>query len=185
MPGLRVNFGAPGDRTDADGNIWYAYPRPVAYGRCLGSQPYGPKPAGPRLPIEEQEAEPSCETWGRNPDWVRITETDKPWLQSCGLGGQIHLVIRRPQELRDADALRVVLYFCELDEPSSSRVFDIGLQGKTVLQNFNVAEAAGGTRKAVAKPFTLQNTDTIELELTPSGPSDPPPTISGMAITAE
>ena len=46
-PGLRVNFGAPGDRADADGNIWYAYPRPVAYGRCLGSQPYGPKPAGP------------------------------------------------------------------------------------------------------------------------------------------
>ena len=46
-PGLRVNFGAPGDRADRNGQIWYAYPRPVAYGRCLGNQPYGPEGGQP------------------------------------------------------------------------------------------------------------------------------------------
>jgi hypothetical protein len=185
MPGLRINFGAPGDRADADGNIWYGYPRPVAYGRCLGSQPYGPKPAGPQLPIEEQVAEPSYTTRGRNPDWVKITNTDEPWLPSCGLEGSIHFVIRRPPELRDAESLSVVLYFCELGDTPSPRVFDIRLQGETVLQDLNVAETAGSTHKMLARSFTFPNSQTINLKITPSNPMGPPPIISGMAITSQ
>ncbi|MCU0876009.1 MAG: PQQ-like beta-propeller repeat protein, partial [Pirellulaceae bacterium] len=133
-PGLRVNFGAPGDRADRDGQIWYAYPRPVAYGRCLGDQPYGPKVAGPNLPIEEQPGDSSYQTWGRNPDWIRIANCDAPWLDTCGLEGHVKLVIRAPRELQDVARWRVTLFFCEVDAPPTPRVFDVKLQGETVLR---------------------------------------------------
>ena len=182
-PGLRVNFGAPGDRADANGAIWRAWPRPVAYGRCLGSQPYGPKPAGPPLPIEEQSTDSACETWGRNPDWIAIADTDLPWLQSCGIEGPLDIVIRRSPQLKEADSLQVVLYFCELDAPPSARVFDVKLQGETVLRNFNIFEAAGGARTALAKSFTIHNAENVRLELKPSSLCGPLPIISGIAIT--
>jgi hypothetical protein len=128
-------------------------------------------------------AEPSYTTWGRNPDWAKITNTDEPWLHSCGLEGSIHFVIRRPAELRDAESLSVVLYFCELGDTASPRVFDVRLQGETVLQDLNVAEMAGGTHQVLARSFKLPNSQTINLKLTPSDPMGPPPIISGMAIT--
>lgn len=186
-PGLRVNFGAPGDRADRDGQIWYAYPRPVAYGRCLGDQPYGPKVAGPKLPIEEHPGESSAQTWGRNPDWIEIAGTEMPWLVACGLEGQLNLTIRPPQELQDQDVARwrVTLFFCELDAPSSPRVFDVQLQGETVLRGLHVAEAAGGIRKAIARSFTVEKATTVSLELVSSVSDGPPPSICGLEITAD
>lgn len=183
-PGFRVNFGAPGDRADANGQIWYAYPRPVAYGRCLGSQPYGPKRAGPRLPIEEQ-AGTAYKSWGRNPDWIKIAESDMPWMDTCGLEGNLSLVIRPPQELQNVSRWRVVLHFCELDKPSARRKFDVRVQGETVLPSWNVAGPAIGMRKAVAKEFTLDKTNTVTLELVRSGSNGPPPIISGLEIVGQ
>jgi hypothetical protein len=52
------------------------------------------------------------------------------------------------------------------------------------VRDFNVVDSAGGTRKALAKPFIIENAETIELELTPSGPDGPPPIISRIAVTA-
>jgi hypothetical protein len=183
-PTLRVNFGAPGDRPDAAGQIWYAYPRPVAYGRCLGSQPYGPKVAGPRLPIQDRGLKGSHSKWGRNPDWIDIANTDRPWLQSFGLEGPIHLVVKRPTPVDPAEGCRVVLYFCELDKPSSPREFDIRLQGNTVLPGFNVLKAAGGVRRAVEREFALPPAETVSLELVPATGTAGPPIISGLAILA-
>jgi hypothetical protein len=79
----------------------------------------------------------------------------------------------------------VVLYFCELGDTPSPRVFDVRLQGETVLQDLNVAETAGGTHKVLARSFTFPNSQTINLKLTPSNPIGPPPIISGMAITSQ
>jgi hypothetical protein len=185
IPGLCANFGAPGDRADKNGQIWYAYPRPVAYGRCLGSQPYGPKVAGPNLPLEEQTADFACQTWGRNPDWIRIAQTDQPWLHACGLEGPLRLVIRPPQELLDVDRWRVVLYFCEVDEPPSRRVSDVRLQGETVLEGFSICEAAGSIRTAIAKQFPLDKAQTVTLELVRAVSSSPAPIISGLEIVAD
>jgi hypothetical protein len=184
-PGLRINFGAPGDRADAGGQIWYAYPRPVAYGRCLGSQPYGPKVAGPNLPIEEPEGESSYRTWGRNPDWIRIADTHMPWLAACGLEGSVKLVIRPPQELQNADRWRVILHFCEIGEAGRDRVFDVKLQGKTVLHRLNVAATSGGLRRGMTRAFSLDNERTVTLELSRSVPTSPLPLISGLEIVSE
>jgi outer membrane protein assembly factor BamB len=185
VSGLRVNFGAPGDRPDAAGQMWHGYPRPVAYGRCLGDQPYGPKEAGPKLPIDEPAAGGACRPWGRNPDWIGITGTDQPSLYSCGLEGPLHLAFRLPEDAEKSGRLRVVLYFCELDEPPTARVFDVKLQGNTVEHGLDVAKQAGGPRKALAREYVLDAAKTVTLELVPQNPSAPPPTISGISILAE
>jgi hypothetical protein len=184
-PALRINFGAPGDRADEEGQIWYAYPRPVAYGRCLGNQPYGPKPAGPHVPVEQQGADSSVQTWGRNPDWVKITGGDRPWVSACGLEGRLHLTIRPPRELQAADRWRVVLHFCELSEPSAARICDLMLQGETVLSGWDIAAAAGGTGKAISKTFVVDRCETLLLELLRRNPNAPLPTICGLEIVAQ
>ncbi len=183
-PGLRVNFGAPGDRADAQGQVWHCYPRPVAYGRCLGNQPYGPKLAGPKLPIEESN-QATCHTWGRNPDWLQITGSDLPWLDACGLEGELQCVIRPPKELQNSDRWQVTMYFCEIDESGADRVFDIKLQGQTVLKDLNVAAAAGGVRRGLTKTFSLDNDQTVRLELSRAVRTGPPPIISGLEIVSE
>ena len=118
IPGLRVNFGAPGDRADADGQ----YLVRVSAAGCLRSLPgkSAVRSQGGRAQSADRRARGRAivQTWGRNPDWIRIADTDKPWLQSCGLEGPMHLVIRPPPGIADAERWRVVLYFCELDEPS-------------------------------------------------------------------
>jgi hypothetical protein len=184
-PGLRINFGAPGDRADADGHIWYAYPRPVAYGRCLGSQPYGPKVAGPNLPIEEFEGESSYQTWSRNPDWIRIADTDMPWLDACGLKGSVKLLIRPPRELQNSDRWRVILHFCEISGAGRDRVFDVKLQGKTVLHSLNVAATSGGARRGMTRAFSLDDERTVTLELSRAASTSPPPIISGLEFVSE
>jgi hypothetical protein len=137
------------------------------------------------LPIEEQAGDLSYQTWGRNPDWIRIANSDAPWLDACGLEGHLKLVIRAPRELQDVARWRLTLFFCEVDAPPTPRVFDVKLQGETVLRGVNVAEAAGGTRKAIAKPFTVDKATTVSLELVRSVSSGPPPIISGLEIVAD
>jgi hypothetical protein len=101
------------------------------------------------------------------------------------LEGRLELSIRPPQNLQDADRWRVVLHFCELDESATPRIFDVKLQGETVLKGLNVSQTAGGVRKAVAKEFTLDKSNTVTLELMRSVSNGPPPIISGLEITAE
>ena len=144
-----------------------------------------PKAASPNLPIEEQTADLACQTWGRNPDWIRIAEY-RPTLAARVRAGRLpSLVIRPPQELLDVDRWRVVLYFCEVDEPPSRRVFDVRLQGETVLEGFSICEAAGSIRTAIAKQFPLDKAQTVTLELVRAVSSGPPPIISGLEIVAD
>lgn len=50
LPGLRINFGAPGDRADADGKMWYAYPRPLS--PRVRFDPVGGLPIMRRMPLQ-------------------------------------------------------------------------------------------------------------------------------------
>ncbi len=52
---LRVNLGAPGDRVDADGNVWLGWPRPAVSGAC-------PAP----IAVEEGQGA-RCRAWGPTP----------------------------------------------------------------------------------------------------------------------
>jgi len=76
---LRLNFGAPGDRRDSDGNAWIGYPRPFMRYAC-------------EAPVAVLMREPSY--YKRSPDRLRIATTDRPWIYTSGLRGQGKIAVR-------------------------------------------------------------------------------------------
>ncbi len=84
----------------------------------------------------------------------------------------------------------VRLHFAELrDVAAGARVFDVKLQGQTVLPAFDVAAAAGGSRRAITREFTgiVASTNlAVELVAHASAPTwTNAPILSGIEIAAE
>jgi hypothetical protein len=81
----------------------------------------------------------------------------------------------------------VRLHFAELDDPQPGRrVFDVALQGKTVLDNLDILREAGGKDRALVKEFRdVEASDQIVIDLTPHrqpGDGGLPPLISGIEV---
>jgi hypothetical protein len=81
----------------------------------------------------------------------------------------------------------VRLHFAEIDDLGpGERVFDVSLQGKTVLEGLDVAREAGGRNRALVKEFThVEARERITIELAPSarsGAAGAPPTICGLEV---
>ncbi|MCK4375142.1 MAG: hypothetical protein KAX19_07435, partial [Candidatus Brocadiae bacterium] len=83
----------------------------------------------------------------------------------AGRGFERLIVVR--QEVAAPKTLSVRLHFAELDDTEpGKRVFDVKIQGKTVLEDFDVVKAAGGSRRAVVKQFdgiTARRALTLEM----------------------
>ena len=79
----------------------------------------------------------------------------------------------------------VRLYFAELEDVKvGSRVFDVKLQGKTVLAAFDLPKEAQGSHKAVVREFReVRITRNLDIELVPN-PGAPGPILSGVEIIA-
>jgi len=98
-------------------------------------------------------------------------------------------------ELRDSPAspprpYTVRLHFAEmLGAEAGRRVFDVKLQDKVVLKDFDVVAQAGGPRRALVKEFKgVMASTKLRLELAPKAPrltEDTAPIISGMEVVAE
>ena len=75
----------------------------------------------------------------------------------------------------------VRLHFAELEERSpGERVFDVIVAGQKVLENFDVASAAGGPLKSVVRECVVEATDRITVELIPNKGE---PILSGVEIS--
>ena len=140
---LAVNFGAPGDMRDKDGTVWFGYPRPKTTVGQGAFRNYGIK-----FDLKEAgKPEVIQRDWrGRT-----FTGTDKPWLFASGMKGATKLTVPL-LEKGDKGKYTVRLGFTPLtgDKPGS-RVFEIKLQGKSVLQKFDVVKASGGYGKVVVR----------------------------------
>jgi len=84
----------------------------------------------------------------------------------------------------------VRLHFAELEDVKvGERVFDLKLQGQTVLESFDIIKEAGGARRAVVKEFRgIQASDELILELVPKArelTATSAPILSGMEVVAE
>lgn len=101
LSGTALNLGAPGDRRDAKGRLWLAFPRPAF--------PAEPAARNPLRGKETRPASPCRLEWmdGFGPSRVnaereRITGTDQPWVfASCVRGLQkatLDLVLGRPED---------------------------------------------------------------------------------------
>jgi hypothetical protein len=161
---LHINFGAPGDRPDAQGDIWHAYPRPVAYGRPLARAKYGPKIGGGQLPIREKKS--GYKTVSRNPDWLSIQNTDKSWLYSCGLQGPVDLLIQLGSQ--QTNRYRVTFHLSRLD--TNLGEYDIYLQGTLV---GSISEKSIPQRHAVTNSFDTTASDELSVQGIPEKDANP------------
>ncbi len=82
---LAVNFGAPGDRRDAQGKMWFGYPRPsFAYA--------APVP----LSVAARGNNARVEYYHHNADFLTIKNSRRPWLHAsgCETQGTLSLTVR-------------------------------------------------------------------------------------------
>jgi hypothetical protein len=99
---------------------------------------------------------------------ISVTSESTPWISSSAIGGIRTLEISlSKEELVPNAAYKIKLYFSELeDKQKGDRVFDVTIQGKKVLENFDIMAEAGKENKEIIKTFTgivAGNTLTIEM----------------------
>ena len=131
---IGVNLGAPGDRMTHGGTLFLDYP-------SVG----GPSP---EIKIQTQPATPDY--FYHHSLFIQAGQ-GWPWVCASGAQGIKSL---RLTELKSG-TFTVRLYFVEPQHTAAgARVFDVALQGKPVLTNFDIFVAAQGRMKCLVKEFT-------------------------------
>ena len=79
------------------------------------------------------------------------------------------MIVALGPEDREIGFANVFLYFAEPNDLQvGDRMFDISLQNKTVVREFDVVKESGGPRRVVVKPFPRTRiADTLAIRLTP------------------
>lgn len=135
---LGINFGAQGNMKEDD-VLWLEYPK--VYG------------AGPELPLT---MESDTLRWFRNhATWIVNGDEKYDWVASYGVEGITSMSVDLvPEGIPGEHSYTVTLYFAEPEDLApGERVFDVALQGKKVLENFDIAGEAGGSRRVIRKEF--------------------------------
>ena len=150
---LAVNFGAPGDRKDAAGNLWLAWPRP-GRGRLVMD-----------LELAAQLAEGGHFQQG-NADFLKLAGTEDPWIYAFAAEGLASVAVPVNEADGPGGKYTVRLHFAEIEDIAPGRrVFDVDLQGKTVLPKFDIAAEAGGAAAVVKEFKGVQITGDLKLEV--------------------
>lgn len=167
---LGLNFGAPGDRRTADGTLWLEWP-------LVG----GPTP---KLSVAVTPEE--CRTFRRHSS--RVGGKGLPWVGASGfIGVQSLSVLLSPKDTA-ARRFTVRLYFVEPEGlKAGERRFDVAVQGKTVLHDFDIAAAAGGPNLVVVKEFRgVMVKERLTLSFTPGkGAKNGTAVLCGLKVAAE
>jgi outer membrane protein assembly factor BamB len=179
-----VNFGAPADRKDGEGTVWFCFPNP-------NTKSYTHFPNyGIKLDMKAQIL-PSMGYFCQDFKGLDIGGTDKPWLFTSGCRGMTHCEIPLTDSAAENSAVYTVrLGFNALpDDREGRRVFDIKLQDKVVLEDFDIMATAGKANKAVVKEFKdieAGNVLTLDLLAKPANPNgDQAPIINFIEIIKE
>jgi len=194
---MGLNFGAPGDSMAPGGSLWLDFP-------VVG----GPSPKievtlepGKSLPGNGEETEKrftgrmlrrhSSVIESGNLKWVSASAAIG--LERVRVGLSQSAVIALPDagiaaalsNGSDTEAIYTVrLYFAELENlAAGERVFDVAIAGKTVLEKFDIAAAAGGPLREVVREFKgIKAARTLEVTFTPRKGE---PLVCGLELVAE
>lgn len=149
---LAVNFGAPGDRRDRDGNLWLSYPRQGS-GRLVYP-----------LSLETALAQGGGFFAG-NGDFLNIPGSPAPWMYASGINGLSTLRIPVTAPDKAPGKYDVKLYFKPKEGVTTPGAFSIKVQGKTVSPRFDPARSAGAEKTATVsvRDITLSGKLTIAM----------------------
>jgi hypothetical protein len=152
-----INFGAPGDMKDDEGTLWFGYPRPrTGYGVKFGLNEKITAGMGA-----------FCYDFKGAP----VEDSNRPWLFTSGYLGlercEIPLIDDTWGESPAVYTVRLGFMALPGDR-KGERVFDIRIQGKSVLRNLDIVRAARGQNKAVVKEFSgVAVKDKLTVEFAP------------------
>lgn len=167
---LGINLGAPGDRRADNGTLWLDYP-------IVG----GPSP---ELPITTIPAEPDY-FMGHS---SRISGGDLKWVQASGAEGLEKLIVKLTPSKDQKQSYNIRLFFMDPTHSQvGKRVFDVVMQGSTVISNLDIAAEAGGSRHGIVKEvrdIEVAGDLVIELKLV-SSIKDQNAVLSGIEIIAK
>jgi len=192
-----INFGAPGNHSSEDSILWLEFP-------SVG----GPSPD---IPIRAQYENPQ---WFRYHS--SSVKGKYNWIGASGVTGLREVSIRmfiqagknsssvsafskhigrvptwQEEQIKGAferpKPYTVRLYFAETSECQiGQRVFDIALQGKPVLEAFDIVKEAGQANHTVVKEFKGINVkDDLKITLAPTTAASAEPLLCGIEIIAE
>lgn len=158
-----LNFGAPGDRKDSSGTLWLDYP-------SVG---------GPSPNISVKISPAGVKYFQHHSSYIE--SGDKKWVAASGVKGLTSLIITLSKKAEGVRTYTVRLHFADPDAAEAGqRVFSVSIQGKTMLQDLDIAKEAGGSRREVIKQFEGISADK-DLKMT-FIPKTGEPVISGVEI---
>jgi len=175
---LAIDLGAIGDRRGSDGTLWLAYPRPQMA-------------SGPRLDLHFSLGLNMLSGGGTFCGGSDSSHGDAirgEWVFSSGCRGLRRCSIPLNSDGAIPSAYTVRLYFAEPDASvgPGRRAFDIALQGREVVKDFDIAAEATGKR-GVVKIFTgVRAGSALDIAFTPSGPAaETGPVLCAVEVLAE
>lgn len=193
-----INFGAPGNRRAPDGTLWLEHPHT---GNGIS----------PRIGVEGIAE--TADYYHRHSSQVGTGGGGLPWVGASGLRGAGEIVIvpslRRPLFTKpgkspdgsEAPSAQepllkrnhpplphtVRLHFSEPEDLApGDRIFAVRLQGKSVMENFDIAREAGPAAGTIVREFRgVSIGGELRLELVPAPGSPHPPVLGGVEFISE
>jgi outer membrane protein assembly factor BamB len=155
---LRLNLGGSGDRRDKNGQLWIS-PRGGSHWLLLNfSTPRVYYDGG--TPIR------------RSATYTSIEGADNDFLFATCERGLKRIVVPATTSADGPGKFRVRLGFAALSgDAVGSRVFDVRINGQTVLADFDVFAAAGASDTAVWREFEITVEDDLTIDLVATGKS--------------
>jgi outer membrane protein assembly factor BamB len=166
---LGLAFGAPGDRRAENGTLWLEYPS-----------------TGGASPVVSVHTKPTDVEFFRHHS--SSIEGPLNWVGASGIAGAAEITIGVGSNSKTPRHFTVRLIFAEPDTlKPGERVFDVLLQDKTVLRDFDILREAGGTRRTLIKEFTgVSAVAQLVVRLRPAANGSlRTPVLSGVEIIAE
>ncbi len=161
---LGINLGAPGNRRADDGTLWVESP-----------------PAGAPGPELEVRIRPDTVAWYRKHSLLVDCDEGYAWVAASGGEGIETIEIDHLEQAR----YRVRLHFAEPRwEQAGQRVFDVLLQGETVLEALDLVRATGGPDRSLVREFLVDVDGVLRVALRPAEDGSAPPVISGIQLLA-
>lgn len=149
---LGINLNAPGDRTSQDNILWLDFPN-------VGG-------ASPEIPVK-------IDTAGYyliRKDPISVHSENTPWISASAIGGirSIEITLSKDSVVHDA-TYKIRLYFSELENKKrGERVFDVSIQGRKVLENFDIISETGEKDKEIIKSFAgITAGNTLRIDMIP------------------
>lgn len=149
---LGLNLNAPGDRTSEKDVLWIDYPN-------AGGTPSN-------IPVKIDTS--GYYTIRKDP--VTMNSGGTSWISASAVGGLRSLEITLSDSEDETEcSYRLNLYFSELENKRpGDRVFNIRVQDKTVLENFDIAEETGKADKEIIKSFPgIKAGNKLKIDLVP------------------